>query len=114
MGHMRKPTADRESRLRHAISALRGLPRRTTPDPPPAPDEPPAPDDSPAPPTPEPFSDDRLEALRADARYHRERYELYRARSYGMRPTSASRMRELERAQAQAEERLAQAEARSR
>ncbi len=105
---MRKRNADRESRLRHAISALRGLPRRETPKPPPAPE--------PAK-TPEPVAatsarEDRLQALRADARYHRERRDLYRARSYGSRPTSPARMRELERAQAQAEERLASAEAR--
>jgi hypothetical protein len=56
------------------------------------------------------ISQDRLEALRAEARYHRERHELYRARSYGMRPTSDTRMRELERARRQAEERLARAE----
>ena len=55
-------------------------------------------------------ADQRLEILRAEARYHRERHELYRARFYGMRPTSETRMRELERARAQAEENLARAE----
>jgi hypothetical protein len=53
---------------------------------------------------------DRLEILRAEARFHRERYELYRARAYGMRPISEKRSRELERARDQAAERLAHAE----
>lgn len=39
---------------------------------------------------------DELAALRADARYARERFELYRAKSYGMHATSAERLRELE------------------
>ncbi len=56
------------------------------------------------------ISQERLEALRAEARYYRERHELYRARSYGMRPISDTRMRELERMRRQAEERLARAE----
>lgn len=54
--------------------------------------------------------EDRLEALRAEARYHRERFDLYRAKSYGLRPTSPVRMRELERARDLAQERLAAAE----
>jgi len=45
-------------------------------------------------------------ALQADARYHRERLALYRARRYGPRPTSEARFRELERAVARAEQRL--------
>jgi hypothetical protein len=57
-------------------------------------------------------SDDRLEILRAEARYHRERHALYRAKVYGLRrPTSMTRLRELERASALAEERLRAAEA---
>ena len=52
----------------------------------------------------------RLEALRADARYHRERRDLYRARAYGSRPTSPQRLRELERACEQSEARLREAE----
>ena len=40
---------------------------------------------------------DELAALRADARYARERLDLYRAKSYGMHATSAERMRELQR-----------------
>jgi hypothetical protein len=47
---------------------------------------------------------DQLEDLRAQARYARERYQLYKAREYGPRPTSAERMRELQRACQQAEE----------
>ena len=41
---------------------------------------------------------DRLQELRATARYHRERLALYRARAYGGSLTSATRLRELERA----------------
>jgi predicted nucleic acid-binding Zn-ribbon protein len=51
-----------------------------------------------------------IESLRADARYHRERVDLYRAKMYGSRPTSPARFRELERAWRAAEERLAHAE----
>jgi len=40
----------------------------------------------------------RLEELRADARHHRERRDLYRAKIQGPRPASAVRLRELERA----------------
>jgi hypothetical protein len=39
----------------------------------------------------------RLVALEAEARYARERYQLYRAKAYGPRLTSAGRLRELER-----------------
>lgn len=49
---------------------------------------------------------EELERLRADARYHRERLELYRAKAYGPRPTSPTRLRELERAHQGAQERL--------
>lgn len=48
----------------------------------------------------------RVEDLRAEARYRRERLDLYRARSYGGRPTSAAKLRELERTSAQAADRL--------
>jgi hypothetical protein len=44
--------------------------------------------------------------LRAEARYHRERLALYRARAYGSDTTTPRRLRELERAAAQAEQRL--------
>ena len=49
---------------------------------------------------------EEIERLRADARYHRERLDLYRARAYGPRATSPTRLRELERAHDGAEERL--------
>jgi hypothetical protein len=54
---------------------------------------------------------DSLEELAAEARYARERYDLYRAKAYGPRPTSDARMRELERLCSSAEERLAAAKA---
>jgi len=55
-----------------------------------------------------------LDDLRAQARYARQRYDLYRARAYGQRPTSPARMRELQRACEQAEARLRAAEAEER
>ena len=55
-----------------------------------------------------------LEVLRAEARYARERYDLYKARAYGGRPTSSSRMREFERASDGAKARLRAAEAEER
>ena len=54
---------------------------------------------------------DRLARLRMDARYHRERLDLYRAKAYAHRPTSPVRLRELERASELADERLRAAEA---
>jgi hypothetical protein len=51
------------------------------------------------------------ERLRDEARYRRERLELYRARLYGGRATSQSRLRELERASDGAAARLRRAEA---
>ena len=50
-----------------------------------------------------------LLALEADARFHRERLALYRARRYGSSPTSESRFRELERAVELADLRVAAA-----
>jgi hypothetical protein len=52
----------------------------------------------------------RLEELRTGARYQRERRDLYRAKMYGGRPTSPSRLREVERDLALAESRLRRAE----
>lgn len=49
---------------------------------------------------------DRTDELRTLATYARQRRDLYRARSYGPRETSASRLRELERECDQAQERL--------
>jgi len=48
----------------------------------------------------------RIEELEAEARYQRERYELYKAKRYSQRPTSDSRMRELERLHKGADARL--------
>jgi len=48
----------------------------------------------------------RLDDLRAEVSYHRQRLDLYRAKRYGPRATSAQRLRELERAYASAEARL--------
>jgi|tagenome__1003787_1003787.scaffolds.fasta_scaffold19309862_2 hypothetical protein len=50
-----------------------------------------------------------LETLEAEARYHRDRLALYRARVYADKPTSAKRLRELERTSASADARLAHA-----
>jgi hypothetical protein len=47
-----------------------------------------------------------LETLDAEARYHRDRLALYRARVYANKPTSVTRLRELERASAGADARL--------
>jgi hypothetical protein len=52
----------------------------------------------------------RLEELSAEARYHRERRDLYRAKAYGPRPTSPAKLRELERASVVSEARLRRAE----
>jgi hypothetical protein len=52
----------------------------------------------------------RLEELRVDARYRRERRDLYRAKMYGPQPTSPVRLRELERACVLSEARLHRAE----
>jgi hypothetical protein len=54
----------------------------------------------------------RLDELREEARYRRERLELYRARMYGGRAHSAYRLREYERASEGASGRLRRAEAR--
>lgn len=52
---------------------------------------------------------DRIEELRAELAYLRQKRDLYRAKSYGLRGTSPERMRELERMVDSAEERLANA-----
>jgi len=49
---------------------------------------------------------DRTDELRELARYARSKRDLYRARTYGPRETSARRLRELERASEQADARL--------
>lgn len=48
----------------------------------------------------------RLVQLEAEERYARERYQLYKARAYGSRLTSAGRLRELERSSKLAKRRL--------
>jgi hypothetical protein len=45
-----------------------------------------------------------LDDLRAAAQHARQRYDLYKAKAYSQRLTSPSRMRELERACAQADD----------
>jgi hypothetical protein len=45
-----------------------------------------------------------------EARYRRERYDLYRAKMYGPRPTTVARLRELERAHQGADARLRRAQ----
>jgi hypothetical protein len=52
-----------------------------------------------------------LERLRDEARYRRERLELYRARLYGGRAVSQGKLRELQRASDGAAARLRRAEA---
>lgn len=60
------------------------------------------------------MSVEHLDDLRAKAQYARERYQLYKAKAYGQRPTSPARLRELQRAYEQAEARLRAAEAEER
>ncbi|MGO9319938.1 MAG: hypothetical protein ACLQBY_03920 [Solirubrobacteraceae bacterium] len=48
----------------------------------------------------------RMEELQAEARYHRERYDLYKAKTYGPRLTSMTRLKELERRHQGADSRL--------
>ncbi|HEV2975559.1 MAG TPA: hypothetical protein VGX69_11310 [Solirubrobacteraceae bacterium] len=56
-----------------------------------------------------PIAPSVIAELRAEARYHRERYGLYKAKAYGGRPTSGARLRELERADQGADARLRRA-----
>ena len=58
--------------------------------------------------------DRQLESLRVQARYWRERRDLYRAKTYGPRPTSPVRLRELDSTAHEAEARLRRAEASER
>ena len=69
----------------------------------PAPPVPPAPR-RPKPPPVAPPPD--LSDLENQARYHRDRLALYRARMHGSHPTSVGRLEELERASNAADERL--------
>jgi hypothetical protein len=52
----------------------------------------------------------RLEQLGAEARYHRQRLDLYRARLYGGRALSRARLEEFERAADAADVRFRQAQ----
>ena len=54
---------------------------------------------------------DHLDDLRAQAQYARQRYQLYKARALGQRPTSPERLRELKRACERTAQRLRFAEA---
>jgi hypothetical protein len=56
-------------------------------------------------------SETRLRDLESEARYHRERLRLYRAKMYGGRPTSPVRLRELEHSSEFADERARRARA---
>lgn len=56
-------------------------------------------------------SETRLDELRAEARYRRERLGLYKARMYGGRAASQFKLRELQRACDGAAARLRHAEA---
>lgn len=60
-------------------------------------------------PDPPPLPKPDLPQLEAEARHHRERFALYRARALSAKPVSNARMRELERIALAAEERLRQA-----
>jgi hypothetical protein len=51
-----------------------------------------------------------IEDLLAEARQHRHRYDLYRANMHHLGPTTIARLRELERAQQDAEARLRRAQ----
>jgi hypothetical protein len=53
---------------------------------------------------------DRLDELREEARYRRERLALYKARLYGGRVRSESKLRELQHSSDGAEARLRRAE----
>ena len=51
----------------------------------------------------------RLEQLEAEATHARERYDLYRAKTYGSRATSPTQLRKLQEASKYAEARLKRA-----
>ena len=60
----------------------------------------------------DPREAERVEELREEARYRRERLALYKARLYGGRPLDGSKLRELQRSSDGAAERLRHAEER--
>lgn len=53
---------------------------------------------------------ERIADLQAQARHARERLDLYRAKTYGPRPTTMTRLRELERVSEAADARVRHAE----
>lgn len=57
-------------------------------------------------PVPPATRDTQLDLAEAEARYQRERYDLYRAKTYGPKPTSQPRLRALQRASELADDRL--------
>jgi hypothetical protein len=59
-------------------------------------------------------TDRRVEELEGEARYHRERLALYRAKTYGSQPTSANRLHKLAQASDYADRRLQRARAERR
>jgi hypothetical protein len=61
--------------------------------------------------TPSASKNARLAELEAEARYARDRYQLYRAKAYGPRSTSSGRLGELERQSKLAKSRLDRAKA---
>ena len=61
--------------------------------------------------TPSASKNVRLAELEAEARYARERYQVYRAKAYGPRSTSSRRLGELERQSKLANSRLERAKA---
>ena len=99
MSRKRLLGAVRDRMRTHALA--RDAEEATTPPPPPPP--PRRPPDTPP--------DAELARLEAEARYHRDRFNLYHARvvSGSSLPTSATRLRELERTATAATERLAHA-----
>jgi hypothetical protein len=60
------------------------------------------------------MSVEHLDDLRAQAKYAHERYQLYKAKSFGARLTSPARLRELQRAHEQADARFLAAKAEQR
>ena len=54
----------------------------------------------------DPSTSDDLPGLQAEAKHARERYRLYRAKSYSARATDPSHLRELDRVATIAEQRL--------
>jgi hypothetical protein len=56
-------------------------------------------------PEPRPYSSFESQRLEAEARYHRDRLALYRARVMSAHPTSPGRLQELERISAAADDR---------